>query len=294
MAGWSYEDWAGVVYPPGAPASLDKLAYVAAFVDCIEVNSSFYRPPTPRTTASWVRRTESFADFTFTVKLWQRFTHDRGTTDFARDVQQFREAIQPLSEAGKCGALLIQFPWSFKRTPENAGWIARLCEAFDGLRPVVEVRHASWNEVSVLEWFRRHGVGLCAIDQPQLPGSLPAMAFSTGGVGYARFHGRNEANWFRKGAATWERYNYLYTEEELDPWIARIREIAAGSKETFAITNNHYRGQALVNALEIRATLLEADVPAPEPLRKAYPRLARRTVSMDPTGAEGSSGDLFD
>ena len=293
VAGWSYEDWAGTVYPAQRSAAFDPLAFLAEYVDCIEINSSFYRPPKPDACASWVRRTASFPAFTFTAKLWRRFTHDRTPDGFDADAQRVRDALAPLFEADRCGALLIQFPWSFRRTRENATWLKRVCEAFAGMRPVVEVRHVSWNEPSVIEWCGRNGVSLCAIDQPMFDDSVDPRAFGSGPVGYVRLHGRNQDNWFRKDAATWERYDYLYADAELDPWVARIREIAEGSDESFVIANNHYRGQAVVNALEIRAALLGEPVPAPGLLRELYPQLQGKTRLMPSDPTTDGSADLF-
>ncbi len=294
VAGWSYEDWIGPVYPAPLPRSVDTLAYLAACLDCIEINSTFYRPPSPAAAASWVRRTEALPNFTFTVKLWQRFTHERAAENFDRDVGRVLEGVAPLAEAGKCGALLVQFPWSFKRTQENAAWLKRVAEAFSDLRPVVEVRHDSWNRASVLDWLERHHVGVVAIDQPLFAHSIAPQALHTGPVGYVRLHGRNRENWFREDAATFERYDYLYSEEELDPWIARIREIAGDSAETFAITNNHYRGQAVVNALQIRAALLGESVAAPDVLRQAYPQLERITHPSPFASSADHIDELFD
>ena len=188
----------------------------------------------------------------------------------------------------------MQFPWSFKRTRENAAWLKRVTEAFADLRPVVEVRHDSWNHPSVHDWLGRHDVGLAAIDQPLFDHSVSPAVVRSGPVGYVRLHGRNRDNWFREDAETFERYDYLYTDEELDPWIARIREIAGDSEVTFAITNNHYRGQAVTNAVQIRAALLGEPVPAPEPLRRAYPQLERITYPMPVEPVARQSEELFD
>lgn len=294
MAGWSYEDWRGIVYPASPPTGFDPLAYLAPYLDCIEVNSSFYRPPSRRTVASWVTRTAHLPDFSFTLKLWQRFTHGRQDTGFVRDAREFRDAMAPLAKAGRCGALLVQFPWSFRRTRENATWLKRVVQEFAESRPVVEVRHASWDAPGVRSWLDEHRVGLCSVDQPLFEGSLGPAPFATGRRGYVRFHGRNRANWFREDAQTHERYDYLYSEEELDPWLARIREIAGGADQTFVITNNHYRGQALVNALQIKAALQEEAVPAPEPLRAAYPQLAGVTIPMTMHSTDPGEPGLFD
>jgi len=137
----------------------------------------------------------------------------------------------------------------------------------------LEVRHASWNTPAMYEWLQERGVGICNIDQPVFSKSIRPAALSTSPIGYVRMHGRNYQNWFREKAPRDERYNYLYSFDELDPWLKRIKEVAKQTRETYVITNNHFRGQAVVNAIEIEAALKEKRVPAPEPLFGVYPRL---------------------
>lgn len=294
VAGWAYDDWAGIVYPAPRPAKFDALAYLAGYFDCLEVNSSFYRPVTRGVTASWVQRTQAYPAFRFTVKLWRRFTHDRTPEHFERDATEVRRGLAPLVDSGRCGALLVQFPWSFKRTREDAAWLKRVVTTFAELRPVVELRHDSWLQPAVLDWLTRHRVGLCAIDQPLFDHSITPGALQTGRVGYVRLHGRNRDNWFREDAKVFERYDYLYSPEELEPWIARIREIAADSDETYAITNNHYRGQAVVNALQIKAALEGGSLHAPGALRETYPQIENITLPGPEMPSEAQARELFD
>ena len=271
-AGWSYKDWNGIVYPAKPGSKFDPLEYLAQFFDTIEINSSFYRPPTSTTTEAWVKRVAHNRQFVFTAKVPQIFTHERGKAT-GEDEKAFLEGIDPLMKAGKLGALLLQFPWSFKNTDEDRLYLTKLLSQFEDYPLVVEVRHTSWNSPRVLESFEEQGVGLCNIDQPLFSKSIKPAALSTSPVGYVRLHGRNYQNWFRDKAPRDERYNYLYTVEELDPWIDRIKEIAAHTKETYVITNNHFRGKAVVNAIEIKAILNEERVPAPAPLFAEYERL---------------------
>ena len=179
-----------------------------------------------------------------------------------------------LANAGKLGSVLLQFPWSFKNTADERVYLAQLIERFDDYPLVLEVRHRSWNTEEVYEWLEERGVGVCNIDQPVFAKSIRPAALTTSPVGYVRLHGRNYQNWFRDQAPRDERYNYLYTLDELDPWLTRIKEVAKNTRETYVITNNHFRGQAVVNAVEIKAALEEKPVPAPEPLFEIYPRLA--------------------
>jgi uncharacterized protein YecE (DUF72 family) len=278
-AGWSYKDWNGIVYPTTPGKRFDPLVYLAGFFDTIEINSSFYRPPTASTSASWVKRVAHNPRFKFTAKLHQLFTHERGKAT-AADEKAFREGIDPLHEAQKLGALLLQFPWSFKNTDEDRLYLTRLLDRFKDYPLVVEIRHASWNNPRVLESFEERAVGVCNIDQPIFSKSIKPAAISTSPVGYVRLHGRNYQNWFREKAPRDERYNYLYTLSELDPWIDRIKEIAAHTKETYVITNNHFRGQAVVNAVEIKAAIEERKVPAPGPLFAEYERLNESATAV--------------
>ncbi|MCA1573690.1 MAG: DUF72 domain-containing protein [Acidobacteria bacterium] len=272
-AGWSYKDWEGVVYPPKPGANFDPLTYLSRFFDTIEINSSFYRPPAATSAKAWARRVADNSDFRFTAKLHRLFTHDREKTTNV-DQKTFREGIDPLAEAGKLGALLLQFPWSFKNTDEGRAYMLRLISRFKDYPLIVEVRHASWNNPAIYEELEKREVGICNIDQPIFKKSIRPSALTTSPLGYVRLHGRNYQNWFREKAVRDERYNYLYSADELEPWIVRVKEVAKQSKETYVITNNHFLGKAVVNALEIKSTLEERRVPAPLPLFEKYPRLA--------------------
>ena len=272
-AGWAYKDWEGVVYPQKPGAKFDPLEYLARFFNTIEINSSFYRPPVPTTTKSWAKRVAENKNFVFTAKLHRVFTHERGKAT-KKDEKEYRQGMDVLAKAGKLGSVLLQFPWSFKNTPDDRVYLAKLLEKFSDYPLVLEVRHASWNTPDVYEWIEERGVGICNIDQPIFKKSIRPQALTTSPVGYVRLHGRNYKDWFRDKAQPHERYDYLYSIDELDPWLVRIKEVAKQSRETYVITNNHFRGQAVVNAVEIKAALEEERVPAPEPLFKVYPRLS--------------------
>lgn len=287
-AGWSYADWRGRVYPEGAGSKFDTLALVSKYFDTVEVNSSFYHPPAPETARSWLRRIEHNPNFVFTAKLFRAFTHERGKAN-AEDERLFREGIDPLMEAGKLGAVLLQFPWSFKNEIEERNYLNQLVKRFREYPLVVELRHESWNNPRVLQTLEDLRVGLCDIDQPLFHNSIKPAAEVTSEVGYVRLHGRNYQNWFREEANVVERYDYLYSPEELEPWVDRIKEVAAKAKQTFVITNNHARGQSLVNAFEILAQLEEERVPGPAKLIETYPRLGE---SVEPDD-EVSQGTLF-
>jgi uncharacterized protein YecE (DUF72 family) len=287
-AGWSYADWRGRVYPERAGTKFDTLALVAKYFDVVEINSSFYYPPRPESARAWLERAAHNPNFIFTAKLHKVFTHKRERLT-SEDERTFREGIDPLREAGKLGALLIQFPWSFKNDQEARMYLTQLVGWFKDYPLVVELRHESWNQPRVLQTLEDLNVGLCDIDQPQFANSIKPSAEVTSAIGYVRLHGRNYQNWFRAEANVLERYDYLYGMDELDPWVERIKQVADKAKQTFVITNNHARGQSLVNAFEILAQLEEARVPAPAKLIETYPRLAESVEADD----EQQQGSLF-
>jgi len=281
-AGWFYEDWKGIVYPPRMPRSLHPLTFLSGLFDTIEVNSSFYRPPRPGPCAAWIDKVAENPRFMFTLKLWKRFTHERDTWPSETEVTAFREGIAPLVDSGKLGAVLVQFPWSFKRTVENRAWLARIIDTFAAYPLALEICHASWNRPEVYDGLARRRVAFCNIDQPLFTGSLEPSAMATARVGYVRLHGRNASDWFRRDADRNDRYNYLYSTEELEPWLKKIDRIRKMVDELYVITNNHYRGQAVVNALEIQGRLGLNRAPCPESLIQAYPRLAALSQSPRP------------
>lgn len=276
-AGWSYKDWEGIVYPQKLGAKFDPLEYLSRFFDTIEINSSFYRPFTATTAKSWAQRVVSAKEFLFTAKLHRVFTHERGKATEA-DEQAVRKGFDELASAQKLGAVLLQFPWSFKNTDEDRVYLAKLLDRFKDYPRVLEIRHSSWNTPQIYEWLEEAGVGICNIDQPLFTKSIKPAALTTSQIGYVRLHGRNYQDWFREKAPRDDRYNYLYSLDELEPWITRIKEVAKKTRESYVITNNHFRGQAVVNALEIKSTLAEKLVPAPASLFRRYPNLADSAV----------------
>jgi uncharacterized protein YecE (DUF72 family) len=284
-AGWSYEDWAGVVYPAHRPRDFHEAAYLAEYFDTIEINTSFYQPLKPATCWKWLERVAANARFVFTAKLWQRFTHEAGAT--AEDEKAVREGFDLLMGAGKLGAVLLQFPFSFHNTRDNLAYLKSLLEKFRDYPVVVEVRHATWNHKRFFELLHRRGVGFCNIDQPVIGRSIKPSEHATAPVGYIRLHGRRYDTWFSDDPDTppSERYNYLYSEQELDPWAERIRHIRERARTTFVITNNHYQGKAIVNALQLINILTGNKVKVPEPLRHHYPQLDRiaSTPAQEPT-----------
>ncbi len=286
-AGWSYDDWKGIVYPPNMPAKQHPLEYLSRYFDTVEINTTFYRPCQPKHTASWLAKVEGCADFRFTAKLWRRFTHERESWPNPEEIAAYERGIEPLARENKLGALLVQFPWSFKRTPENRKWLARVLDTFAAYPLALEIRHESWNRPEVFAGLAERHVAFCNIDQPQFARSLGATAEVTARVGYVRLHGQNAKDWFREDAGRDERYDYLYGDEELEPWLARIEQIRLKADEVYVITNNHYRGQAVVNAFELQRGLGKTDFVLPRHLVEEYPRLSR--LLREPKESRGST-----
>jgi uncharacterized protein YecE (DUF72 family) len=270
-AGWQYRDWGGIVYPKPKPRGFDELSHLAGFFDTVEINTSFYGPPRPEVSQAWVERVAANPVFRFTAKLWKGFTHDRNAT--AEDERLFRNGMQPLIESGRLGTILVQFPWSFRNEPENRAYLRGLRDRFANYPLVVEVRHGSWVEPGVLDELAELGVGLCNIDQPLFHRSMKPAAVTTSAIGYVRLHGRNYSQWFSKKADVRERYDYLYSAEELRPWIDRVRTVAEDAQDTYVVTNNHNLGKAVANAFELKAFLTAKPINPPQQLVEKYPEL---------------------
>jgi len=272
-AGWSYDDWSGIVYPEPAGGEFDKLVYLARMVDTLEVNSTFYRIPSVRTTASWVRRTAGLQDFCFAVKLYRELTHERRTGSVEALVGQFRDSIEPITDSGRLAAVLLQFPWSFKYTQENLEWLETLIRPLEPLPLAVEVRHSSWLNDDYLDYLTSRSVAFCNIDQPQLGRCLPPTDISTADLAYVRLHGRNSAEWFAGDTDVAQRYNYLYSIGELREWAGRIRTLKEKSNRVVVYANNHFCGQAVANALQLKSILLNRRIAVPAQLTYAFPEL---------------------
>lgn len=263
-AGWSYKDWEGIVYPK----KVDQLEYLASYINTIEINSSFYRIPSLKSTLSWVRKVEHNADFKFTAKIFQDFTHKRSYSTAL--VDENKKAFEPMLSAAKLGTLLLQFPWSFKNTDANRNYLEALTKNFQDYPLTIEIRHSSWNKTAFYEWLVSENIGFCNIDQPLFYNSIKPSDIKTNSIGYVRLHGRNYDNWFKETATQNQRYNYLYTKSELKPWVEKIQSLAKNLSEVYVIANNHYKGQALVNTLQIMNMLTNDLVKIPPSLVAPY------------------------
>ncbi len=273
VAGWDYPDWNGVVYPHRRSRGFDRLAHIARYVDTVEINSTFYRPVAPRVAESWVRRTADRPAFRFTAKSHRSWTHEPDA-DLEPCVSATLEGLEPLRDAGKLGAVLVQFPQSFHFGPTTTDRIDRLIRLAVNWPLVVELRHTSWESEPARNWFVTCGAGWCAVDQPQVGRStLGRVELVHGSVGYLRLHGRNRTNWFKPDVGRDARYDYLYPANEMAELAATVGSMAESAESLFVIQNNHFRGQALVNALQMKHRVEGTRPAAPDELVAAYPEL---------------------
>jgi uncharacterized protein YecE (DUF72 family) len=303
IAGWDYASWKGRVYPARLP-KLDPLRYLSTYLQLLEVNRTYYRPASVKDAQGWLARVQERPQVRFSAKMPERFVAP-GKAWSTADVLEARVGLDRLNERGRLLAAVLQFAHSFKRTRKDGtvnlnsvDWLERALEAFPGLPLFVEFRHASWNVPEVLDDLRSRGVGWVNVDQPLLfKGALPLTAHATTSVGYLRMHGRNYKSWgkgigrLRKSAQTMsqrqamtreqrrsqeggkeDRFDYLYSAEEVRQLAATARQIAAAPevREVATVNNNHASGKGVVNALMLDSILRGERVPAPPELFREF------------------------
>jgi uncharacterized protein YecE (DUF72 family) len=292
-SGWSYPSgkgtWSGVFYPEqrarrprGAP-KFDELAFYSEHFDTVEVNSSFYRVPTVAAVRKWTERTPP--GFEFSLKLYQKFTHPDmfakatggdPSTIGGKDVDEFRAAIGPLVETGRLGALLAQFPASFKNDPESRGYLEWLLKAFQDYPVAIELRHRSWsdNPSDTAQMLEEFNAALAQIDEPKFKSSIRQTAMPTvSSFYYLRLHGRNAAQWWKHDTSE-DRYNYLYTAEELKPFADAAKASSREVKKAYLYANNHFSAKSVANAAILKAQLgQELDGEYPAEFVERYPEL---------------------
>lgn len=278
-AGWAYPHWNGIVYPNKPAPGSHALELVSKHLDLVEINSSFYQHLKPELSKLWMKKVSDNPRFTFTAKLNQRFTHMRVLEN--SEIQAFKEGLWPLLKSGRLGALLMQFPWSFRFTAENQDFLIRLRRAFHEFPLAAEMRHSSWMAEEAVGTFLDYRIGFCNIDQPEYTRAMPPTSLLTSGIGYVRLHGRNPANALgaaiqdkvqaSKPMARLRQHDYLYTEAELGSWIKRIEHVQRFAEQTFVVFNNDAGGKSFVNALQLRSMMTGSSGAAPRDLRRRYP-----------------------
>ncbi len=260
-SGWSYPTgegtWKEYFYPAGTK---NELEYYSQFFDTVEVNSSFYRPPSPGITFNWARRVPSH--FRFAVKLWQKFTHPAMFKEAtgeepavsAADVSAFQSSLEPLAAAGKLGIILAQFPPGFTANTRNRERIIAIHEAFSAYPLAVELRHRSWTDDSgTAQLLRERNITWVEIDEPKFSTSIAPEVPATSDIAYFRFHGRNAREWWHGTAET--RYRYLYNAEEINELAAKVRRRMENTRFLYAYFNNHWQAYAPRNASDLKRAL---------------------------------------
>lgn len=255
---WSNEGLRGTFYPAEIE-NRDMIKYYAQHFPIVEIDSTFYGIPRARTFQLWAERTPP--DFIFDVKAYRQLTiHDRDQPPDADMFAKFGEALKPLAEAGKLGVLLFQFPPWFRRSDENCDFMRECRDQLPDYRLAIEFRHGSWllgkAEEETLHFLRDNELIYVCVDEPQFRGStVPPIAAATSDLAVVRFHGRNYETWFKRDISVEERFNYLYSKEELARWVPRIESLASQTKDVHILMNNCYHDYAVRNARDIVSLL---------------------------------------
>jgi len=255
-SGWSYPrgkgTWKGHFYPD----KVNELQYYSRFFNAVEVNSSFYHPPSQSMVYNWLRRVPE--GFIFAVKLWQKFTHPkmyeeatgREAVISQRDVVLFEDSLKPLVEKNRLGALLAQFPPSFRNNEFCRQILKAVIKTFGNYPLAVELRDRSWSDDrSTAELLKEAGVCWVQIDEPRFKNSIASKLPLTSEIAYFRFHGRNREMWWQGDSET--RYKYLYSEGEIEELAEKVKAKGQKAKLTFVFFNNHWQGYAPRNAVQM-------------------------------------------
>jgi len=259
-SGFSFRDWKGKVYPVNLKDK-EMLSYYACIFkfNTVEINSTYYAIPGPKSIETMSHKVPE--DFEFVVKGYRGMTHDPfdnrletlpSEDELKKNFKAFSDAISPLKESNKLGAVLLQFPVFFYRNPRNKDYILFCKEQLKDTPVVIEFRNRAWATDETFKFLKENGLAYCAVDEPELPRLMPFINEVTSPIGYLRFHGRN-TNWFN--APVSERYNYLYSDEELREFLPEVHKIKSKASNVYIFFNNCHAGSALKNAMTFRDML---------------------------------------
>ncbi len=249
-SGFKYQDWKGTFYPKEVKEK-EWLPYYARHFNALEIDSTYYRLMHPAVFYHMAQKVPE--SFRFAVKTYRTLTHEIGPAS-RDDLVAFRESIRPLQEAGKFGCVLAQFPNSFRRDPKSLAYLADLRQRFGDLPLAVEFRHKGWADEETFHFLRGQEIAFVCVDEPQLSTLMPPVATVTAHFAYLRFHGRNYHAWWKSGEEK-VRYDYLYSTAELQEWLPKIKALSGQAGGLYVFMNNHFRGQAAANAMELQAML---------------------------------------
>jgi uncharacterized protein YecE (DUF72 family) len=238
------------VYPEGAKTG-DFLSRYAGIFPTVELDYTYYQRPTAKRMGAML---EGAGPGLFSVKAHETLTHKIDPGAWEGEAKAFLEALEPLREAGRLGAALFQFPYSFHYEAEQRRYLDKLLGYFAGLPSAVEFRNARWFNTRVIEGLRKREAALVSLDMPDLRGLPPTLEAVTAPLAYVRLHGRNGKAWWGTDSAA--RYDYLYSDGELEAWEGRIRRMAAKADRVLVYFNNHRRGQAVRNGRKLMELLV--------------------------------------
>ncbi len=308
-SGWSYDDWVGPFYPEKAARGFSRLGFYADFFDCVEVNSTFYRHFPPEVGEKWLNEVEGNPNFVFIIKLFRDFTHGKKGegADFNFNRKTVLLFLAPFAESRKLGGVLIQFSEFFRDSRASRDKVSLLLDNFHDFQLFLEMRHASWYRRDGREFLDRNNVSLVAVDQPGLSGMAEFDAGIVGSTAYVRLHGRNLDKWsasrrdlskkLRNGNRGDQdsgdrnaRYDYLYSNGELDEIEREVSKVQERCKRVYVVANNHPMGKAVANALDLIKRLRNQErVRLPDTVIKYFPDLAKIAERVE----TGSGDDLF-
>ena len=249
-SGYSYNEWVGEVYPEGTKQK-DFLSRYAEIFPTVELNFSYYCMPKAQNLAKML--VDGGPDLTFAIKAHKTLTHEATPGKWEGEAKTYLSALEPMLEAGRLEAVMFQFPYSFHYTDSNRRYLDKLLKFFRGVPLAVEFRTADWCSAKVIEGMKNREVSLVSLDMPELPNLPPAMDVVTSPLVYIRLHGRNKEAWW--GSDEHARYDYLYTDQEIEAWADRVKRIGEQARRILLYFNNHAFGKAVRNAQTLEKML---------------------------------------
>ena len=277
-------------YPKGVDSAEERLRYYATHFPLVEVDSTYYFPPSEKNSELWVERTPK--DFVFNIKAFSLLTQHPTKAEalykdldkpegkkslYPKDLEpkivdevwdRFLSALEPLFKAGKLGAILFQYPPWFTIARKNKDYVLECARRAAPMPIAVEFRNQTWmtedNREEALGFLEGHGLPYVCVDMPQgFKSSIPPVVAATSDLAMIRFHGHNDAEW--ESGSVQRRFKYLYSREELKEWAPKVQELSDSAKQTHVLMNNCYRDYAQQNARELADLLTSANAPVATP-----------------------------
>lgn len=269
VSGWTHSDWDRSVYPRPQSRGFHALDFLAQRLDALEIDSTFYQFHRPELVRLWGAKVAHNSLFKFTARLHRQFTHERQLDDAA--AAAFADSLRPLLDRGQLGALLMQFPSSFRFTGENRDFLIKLRRSFSQFPLVAELRHGSWTVEEAIGTLVDYKIGFCNLEQPRTLRATSPASWLTTRVGYVKLYGPKVGPAFdefddsaatRNGQRTGN--DHLFSLAEMEAWQPRIEHLRRFAEEVYVIFGNDGAGKSVVNALQMQSLLQSERVSAPE------------------------------